>query len=101
VHFPDLAQTWFTGGPKASIGKLAAYLEHRADEGALDVPSPATTAEFFLMSLRGTLHLQAATGLLRPPFDKLIDEKVAAAVDMIMRAYGPKAYGAKSKGAKR
>jgi hypothetical protein len=95
VHFPDLAQTWFTGGPKANIGKLTEFLKHRADAGEMDIPSPALTAEFFLMALRGTLHLQAASGLLRPPFEKLIDDKVEAAVDMIMRAYGTKSKGAK------
>jgi TetR/AcrR family transcriptional repressor of mexJK operon len=94
VNFPDLARTWFTGGPRASIAKLAAFLKHRTEIGELDVPSPETTAEFFLMSLRGTLHLQAAAGLIHPPFDDAIAAKVDAAVDMIMRAYGTKPKGA-------
>jgi TetR/AcrR family transcriptional regulator, mexJK operon transcriptional repressor len=94
VKFTDLARTWFTGGPRASIAKLAAFLKHRTEIGELDVPSPETTAEFFLMSLRGTLHLQAAAGLIHPPFDDAIAAKVDAAVDMIMRAYGTKPKGA-------
>ena len=95
VNFPDLAQAWFAGGPSTNIAKLAAFLKHRAALGEMDISAPETTAEFFLMALRGKLHLQAAAGLLHPPFDSAINAKVDAAVDMIMRAYGPKAEGAK------
>lgn len=89
-NFPDLAKVWFAEGPSTSIAMLAAFLKHRTGHGELDVAAPETVAELFLMSLRGTLHLQAAAGLIHPPFDKAIDAKVAAAVDMIMRAYEPK-----------
>jgi TetR/AcrR family transcriptional repressor of mexJK operon len=89
ANFPDLAELWFSKGPRAQIMALAAFLTHRRDLGELNIPVPETVAEFFLMSLRGTLHLQAAVGLLHPPYDDIIDTKVAAAVDMVMRAYGP------------
>ncbi len=92
-NFPDLAKLWFAEGPSTNISMLAAFLRHRAELGELDITAPETVAEFFLMSLRGTLHLQAAAGLIHPPFDTAINAKVAAAVDMIMRAY-------RSKGAK-
>jgi AcrR family transcriptional regulator len=89
-NFTDLAKIWFAEGPKTNITMLAAFLKHRTELGEMDIAAPETVAEFFLMSLRGTLHLQAAAGLIHPPFDKAINAKVAAAVDMIMRAYGPK-----------
>lgn len=89
-NFTDLVKLWFAEGPSANIAMLAAFLKHRAALGEMDITAPETVAEFFLMSLRGTLHLQAAAGLIHPPFEKAIDAKVAAAVDMIMRAYGPK-----------
>ncbi|MBY0508983.1 MAG: TetR/AcrR family transcriptional regulator [Rhodospirillaceae bacterium] len=93
-NFPDLAKLWFAEGPRTNISMLAAFLKHRAELGEMDIAAPDTVAELFLMSLRGALHLQAAAGLIHPPFDKAITAKVAAAVDMMMRAYGPK--GAKS-----
>jgi AcrR family transcriptional regulator len=88
AQFPELAQTWFANGPRAAIATLAAFLRERAAEGEIDIADPDLAAEFFLMSLRGVLHLQAVTGLSKPPFDKAIEVKVAGAVDMFMRAYG-------------
>jgi AcrR family transcriptional regulator len=90
-QFPELARTWFANGPRRVIGTLAAFLKDRTAAGELSVEDPEQAAEFFLMSLRGVLHLQAVTGLSRPPYDKAIAQKVAAAVDMFMRAYGPTA----------
>jgi TetR/AcrR family transcriptional repressor of mexJK operon len=89
IHFPELSRTWFHNGPRTAITALGAFFKHRTAHGELDVPDPDTAAEFFLMSLRGTLQMQALVGLIEPPFDDAINAKVAAAVDMIMRAYGP------------
>lgn len=94
VNFPDLARAWFNGGPSTNIAKLSVFLKHRIALGELDASDPQTIAEFFLMALRGTLHMQAAAGLIHPPFDAAINTKVDAAVDIIMRAYGPKTEGA-------
>ena len=88
TDMPELAQLWFTNGPRRIIGIVGAYLEDRTRAGELDVPEPELAAELFLMSLRGTIHLQALTGLLKPPFDELIAAKVRAAVTMFLRAYG-------------
>jgi TetR/AcrR family transcriptional regulator, mexJK operon transcriptional repressor len=89
TQFPELAQTWFANGPKTAIGTLADFLKARTADGDVHVPDPELAAEFFLMSLRGVLHLRAVTGLSRPPFTKDIAAKVTGAVDMFMRAYGP------------
>ncbi|MSO97947.1 MAG: TetR/AcrR family transcriptional regulator [Rhodospirillaceae bacterium] len=89
TQFPELAQTWFANGPKTAIATLAAFLRERHASGEIVVATPDLAAEFFLMSLRGVLHLQAVTGLIVPPFDKAIAAKVSAAVEMFMRAYAP------------
>jgi AcrR family transcriptional regulator len=86
-QFPELAQMWFTNGPKTVIGTLAGFLKERTAAGELDVDEPELAAEFFVMSLRGVLQLQAVTGLAKPPFDKAIRAKVSGAVNMFMRAY--------------
>jgi len=96
INFPELARMAYVNGPRQAIAGLGAYLKHRTELGELDVPDPETTAEFFLMSLRGTLQMQALGGLIQPPFEEAIDAKVAAAVDMILRAYGPRTRGGKS-----
>jgi len=95
VNFPDLSRTWFHNGPSTAIASLAAFLRHRTADRELDVPDPESAAEFFLMSLRGTLQMQALVGLINPPFDEAIEAKVAAAVEMMMRAYAPR-RGSKS-----
>ncbi|MDX2142843.1 MAG: TetR/AcrR family transcriptional regulator [Rhodospirillaceae bacterium] len=88
TQFPELAQIWFANGPRTAIATLSAFLKERGAAGEVDIADPELAAEFFLMSLRGVLHLQAVTGLAKPPFDKAIEAKVAGAVDMFMRAYG-------------
>lgn len=88
AEMPELTQLWFENGPRRIIGAIGAFLAERTAAGELDVPDPDTAAELFLMSLRGTVHLQALTGLIHPPFDALIAAKVRAAVAMFMRAYG-------------
>ena len=87
VEMPDLAKLWYTNGPRRMMGGVAAFLTARTRAGELDIPDPDLAAEFFLMSLRGTLHLQAVTGLIRGPFEAAIAEKVNAAVVMFLRAY--------------
>jgi len=92
-NVPEMAESWFTNGPALMISGLATFLKHRTAIGELDVPNPETAAEFFLMSLRGTLQMRALIGLLHPPFDDAIDAKVSASVDLILRAYTPRSKG--------
>jgi AcrR family transcriptional regulator len=87
-EIPDLAHLWFTHGPSRVIGGVAAFLAERTRTGELAVADPTHAAEFFLMGLRGTIHMQALTGLMTPPFDAAIAIKVKAAVAMFIRAYG-------------
>jgi TetR/AcrR family transcriptional repressor of mexJK operon len=91
-QFPELAHMWFENGPKVAIATLAAFLREHTACGELDIEDPERAAEFFLMMLRGRLHLRAVSGLQKPPFDKDIKQCVAAAVNMFMRAYGPPAF---------
>ena len=91
-----MAKSWFESGPRTAIVGLAAFLKQRAAIGELDIAEPETVAEFFLMSLRGTLQMQALVGLTEPPFEDAIAAKVDAAVDMILRAYALPDKGAKA-----
>jgi AcrR family transcriptional regulator len=87
-EMPELTKLWYAQGPRRMIAGLAAFLDSRTAE--LDIPDTDSAAEFFLMSLRGTLQLQAVTGLSQPPYDASIAKKVKAAVDMFLRAYARK-----------
>jgi AcrR family transcriptional regulator len=89
-QFPELAQMWFENGPKVAIATLAAFLKEHTACGELDITNHEQAAEFFLMMLRGRLHIRAVSGLSKPPFDKDIKTCVSAAVEMFMRAYGTK-----------
>jgi len=92
-NVPELSESWFTNGPASMIAGLAAFLEHRTATGELDVPDSEAAAEFFLMSLRGTLQMRALIGLLQPPFDAAIDAKVSASVELILLACAPRPKG--------
>jgi TetR/AcrR family transcriptional repressor of mexJK operon len=94
TQFPELAQMWFANGPSTAMASLAAFLRERTARGELDIADPDQAAEFFLMMLRGRLHLMAVTGLSQPPYTKEIAQKVDGAVAMFTRAY---AIPAKSK----
>lgn len=87
-QFPELAQMWFDNGPKVAIATLSAFLREHTACGELTIDDHDRAAEFFLMMLRGKLHLRAVSGLSKPPFDKDITATVSAAVDLFMRAYG-------------
>lgn len=89
-QFPELAQMWFENGPKVAIATLGAFLKEHTACGELEIENPDQAAEFFLMMLRGKLHIRAVSGLAKPPFDKEIKTCVGAAVEMFMRAYGTK-----------
>lgn len=93
--FPELGRMWFENGPRIVIGKLAAFLRDRTAKGELDIADPDSAAEMFLMSLRGTLHMQALLHMIEPPFDEAIAAKVNASVDMFMKAHRPRAREAR------
>lgn len=86
-QFPELARMWFDNGPSSAITTLAAFLREHTALGELDIAQPEQAAEFFLMMMRGRLHLRATSGLSQPPYDDDIARTVAAAVDMFLRAY--------------
>ncbi len=91
-QFPELAQMWFENGPKVAIATLAAFLSEHTACGELDIEDPEQAAEFFLMMLRGRLHIRAVAGLSKPPYDNDVKTCVDAAVTMFMRAYGASAF---------
>ncbi|MCB2107720.1 MAG: TetR/AcrR family transcriptional regulator [Rhodobacteraceae bacterium] len=88
VLFPDLAKAWFTNGPRRAIGALADFFRERTASGELSVDDPEHAAEFFLMMLRGSIQMQAVSGLSSPPYEDAIAAKVDAAVKLMMAAYG-------------
>lgn len=87
--FPDLAATWFEHGPRRAIAGVAGVLRAHAAQGEILVSDPEQSAEFFLMMLRGVLHLKAVTALSQPPSEAEVAAKVDAAVEFFMRAHAP------------
>jgi TetR/AcrR family transcriptional repressor of mexJK operon len=88
TDMPDLVKQWYAEGPRKMIGGLATFLAERTRSGELDVPDPQSAAEFFVMALRGALHLQVATGLRQPPVARAeIVAKVDGVVEMFLRAF--------------
>lgn len=84
---PDVARAVFEAGPKASRGRLAAFLARETADGRLAVPDPAMAAEFFGGMVVGVYQLAELLGVDRGLTEAQIEDIAAKAAYRFMRAY--------------
>lgn len=84
-RFPDLAAEVYRAGPEQAARRLAAYLDRQDRRGTLVVPDPALSAEQFLGSLMGHVHLRALVGVRPSPAE--VDRIVEHAVRLFLAAH--------------
>ncbi|MDX2221646.1 MAG: TetR/AcrR family transcriptional regulator C-terminal domain-containing protein, partial [Rhodospirillaceae bacterium] len=84
---PELAQAMYENGPAACQRQVAAYLREQTARGALNVPDPELAAEQFGNLVGGDLALQNTCGMAPKHTPAEIERRLAAAVDMFLRAY--------------
>jgi len=90
-RFPELGRVFYRSGPLVMQDCLAGYLEQAGAAGGLTIPDAGLAARQFLSLIKADLHLRCLfdVGLVTPASER--DRQVTAAVDMFLKAYGPRA----------
>lgn len=84
---PDLAQVYYEQGPARGKQAITDALAQLSARGELAVPDPWKATDLFINMLRGEVFHRILLGL--PPSDRLtLDDTIAEAVEVMMRAYG-------------
>jgi TetR/AcrR family transcriptional repressor of mexJK operon len=86
---PDLARIYFDAGPLRGKQRLVEILEALARRGLLDLPNSWQAMDQFVGMLRSEVYNRALLGL-QPSDRNDIDATIAGAVDVMLRAYGPR-----------
>jgi AcrR family transcriptional regulator len=88
-RFPELGRSFYGAGPGMLIDRLGAYFAEATAQGLLATPEPRVAAMQFLGMIRTELALRHQLCLGEPaPSD--VERNIAAAVDVILRAYAPR-----------
>jgi TetR/AcrR family transcriptional repressor of mexJK operon len=88
LRFPELGRAFYDNGPGVFRRAFGDWLAEQTAAGRLAVASPALAADQFIGLLRGGLYLRATLGLT-PPTEAEVDDTVASAVAVFVRAYAP------------
>jgi AcrR family transcriptional regulator len=87
-RFPDLGRAFYDKGPGQTIRRLAEFLAHAMDEGALRPDDPRFAAETLLSMLDCCDRTRRLFGAPMRP-DDAEQERVARIVDCFLRAFAP------------
>ncbi len=85
---PDLARAFYEAGPRTALARVGAFLQGLKDRGLLDFPDPVQAAHVFFMLLKGRVYLLRQLGL--PEDGESMEGMVDLAMDVMLRAYGPR-----------
>ena len=88
--FPSVARAFHDAGPAHGARCLTAYLEEQNRRGRLAVPDPETSAWQFLGMCTHALAIAILAGAVPTPSAERIAYVAGNAVDMFVRAYGPR-----------
>lgn len=87
-RFPELGRAFYEAGPAVLAQVFGDWLAAQVSAGRLVVPNPAVAAEQFVGLLRTGPYLRATLGIDQQLDDATVDNAVANAVGMFLRAYG-------------
>ena len=85
-------ELFWQAGPQRVKEEFAEFLRAHAAQGALDLDDAYRAASQFLCLIKGELHMQMLCGMCmgeRTP--EVVEDHLAASVEMFMRAYAPRA----------
>ena len=88
ARHPDLARAFWEVGPGQGKTRLAAMFAELTRRGALSVPDPWVAADQFAAMMRAEIFNRELLGLPLPQGRDAVTT-VMAAVDVMVRAYGP------------
>ncbi len=88
-RFPKLGNVFDEAGPARSMKLVALEMEKHMARGTLRVADPTLAAEHFLHLSIGELMRRILLGLRPAPNKSEINKRIAAGIDVFLRAYGP------------
>ena len=88
-RFPELAQAFVQNGPLPFLKLLTEFFDCANKRGLLDVPNTRLAAHQLTWLVRGPLYMRRILNLDLPS-EPGVDDVIAGAVEMMMRAYAPK-----------
>jgi AcrR family transcriptional regulator len=88
--FPRIGRAFYEAGPKYGLDRLAVYLKTLSDAGKLETPDPRMAASHFLQLCLADIFKQKMFCAIDEMSAAEIDETIKAAVDVFMKAYGPR-----------
>ena len=88
-RFPQVGKMFYLVGPKVTCDLVESYLADAHRRGALDVPNPAMSAEFFIGMVRGDLFLRCLLGASRPPSTAQLERYMRKTVATFLAAHRP------------
>jgi TetR/AcrR family transcriptional regulator, mexJK operon transcriptional repressor len=87
-HFPELGSIFYERAPGATRELLSGYILARMNAGALRRDDPMKAANMLLSLCTGGHHQRVMWGV--ESFDeRTIDDEVAVAIELFLRAFGP------------
>lgn len=90
VLHPKVSELFYAAGPERASALFADYFRRAAARGSFTLDDAGQVADEFLSLLKGRHHFRATLSLGPPARAGEIDEQVARAVRVILRAYGPR-----------
>ena len=85
---PEIGRLFYESGPLKGVQRLAAYLAQASARGELAVDDPETAAHHFIALCQNRLMKTRLTNYVGEPSPREVEDKVAKAVDVFLRAYG-------------
>jgi TetR/AcrR family transcriptional regulator, mexJK operon transcriptional repressor len=86
----DLGRIFYESSATIAQNLLTDFIRRATERGQLDVADPRRAAIQFYSLVKGDLFMTCLFGVVKAPSDEQIQRTVGSAVDMFLRAYGPK-----------
>ena len=90
VGSQDLGRIFYESAAVTAQDRLTDFIRRAAERGQLDVPDPRRAAIHFYSLVKSDLFMTCLFGVVKTPSEEAKQRAVASAVDMFLRAYGPK-----------
>ena len=91
AKFPNIGRAFYESGPLVGRQRLGRYLDRQVAAGRLVVDDTEYGASEFLELCKARHYLEAALEVAPRPSRTVLEDHVSRAVDMFLRAYGPRA----------
>jgi TetR/AcrR family transcriptional repressor of mexJK operon len=87
--FPEIAKHFYAAGPKQGLYYMTQCLMAYDKLGKLHVEHPELSADMFLCTLKGKIHLERFFGVSEERTPEQIRRRVEAVVDLFLKAHQP------------